>query len=78
MYQFVREHLRARGGRCAASDLLEAMNADASIAARLSRSQGFKALLTNMVHSREIELEGDEVVASLKATRRRRIILPDK
>ena len=74
MYQFVREHLRAMGGRCAASDLLDAMHADVRIAARLSRSQGFDALLRNMRHSGEIELEGDDVVASLKATCRRRII----
>lgn len=74
MYQFVREHLRATGGRCAASDLLDAMHADVRIAARLSQSQGFDALMRNMVHSREIELEGDEVVASLKALRRRRVV----
>ena len=76
MYHFVREHLRATGGRCAASDLLDAMRADVRIAARLSRSQGFDALLRNMRHSGELELEleGDDVVASLKAMRRRRII----
>ena len=74
MYHFVREHLRSTGGRCAASDLLDAMHADVRIAARLSRSQGFDALLRNMRHSGEIELEGDDVVASLKATRRRRLI----
>ena len=74
MYQFVREYLRATGGRCAASDLLDAMRADVRIAARLSRSQGFDALLRNMRHSGELKLQGDDVVASQKAMRRKHII----
>lgn len=71
MYQFVRDHLRSKGGRCHRAELLAAMEAEPMIAKRLSQSRGFNALLTNMRHSREITFEGDEVIATLRALRRR-------
>lgn len=71
MYQFVRDYLRLVGGRCSRSELLAAMQADGRIALRLSRSQGFDALLKNMQHSRELAFENDDVVATPRALRRR-------
>lgn len=71
MYQFVRDHLRSNGDRCHQNQLLAAMEAEPKIAERLSQSWGFAALLTNMRHSREITFEGDEVIATLRAQRRR-------
>ncbi|MES2000883.1 MAG: hypothetical protein V4444_01015 [Pseudomonadota bacterium] len=70
MYQFVRDRLRSKGGRCHRNEVLAAMEAEPMIAKRLSQSRRFAALLTNMRHSREITFEGDEVIATPRALRR--------
>ena len=70
MYQFVRDELRRRGGKCSRDCLLKAMKADVVISERLAESQGFGPLLANMRNSGEITIFGDVVAATARAMRR--------
>lgn len=70
MYQFIRDELRRRGGKCSRDELLRTLKSDAVIANRLAASQGFGPLLNNMRNSGEIVVDGDVVAATPRAMRR--------
>lgn len=70
MYQFVRDLRRQNGGKCNRNELLKALESDSRVGQRLAQSRGFRALPSNMRHSGEITIEGDEVVATPRALRR--------
>ncbi len=70
LYQFVRQYLWQAGGSCSRAELLAAMSRDEAVRTRLTNSQGFLALLTNMRHSRELILDGQMVRATDRALRR--------
>jgi len=52
------------------ADLLNAMQSDLRIAARLQRSEGFNRLLSNMRHSGWIEVRGSQVLPTRKTLRK--------
>ncbi len=62
--------LCAHEGTCSRDELLRALMAEPKMKERLSRSQGFKALLNNMRHSGDVVLEGDVVLPSVRTFRR--------
>ncbi len=70
LYDFVRRYLCAHEGACSRDKLLTALMAEPKMWERLSRSQGFKALLQNMRHSGDVDLEGDVVLPSVRTFRR--------
>ena len=72
LYQFVREQLEARGGRCTRASLLSVIEDNPAALAKLRQSQGFDALLGNMKHSGFIDLEGDMVHRTARQVGRRR------
>ena len=61
LYQFVREQLAARGGTCTRAELLAAIRVNPDGLAKLERSRGFSALLSNMKHSGFIEIDGEVI-----------------
>lgn len=70
LYDCVRRYLCAHDGSCSRDELLAALNADPPTQERLSRSQGFKALLNNMRHSGDVRFEGNKVSATSRSSRR--------
>ena len=70
LYDFVRRMLCERGGSCLRHELLEAIEADLGMKARLAASRGFAALVNNMRHSGDILVDGQTIVASPRTLRR--------
>ena len=70
LYDFVRRYLCAHEGACSRDELLTALMAEPKMKERLSRSQGFTALVHNMRHSGDIVLEGDVLRPSLRTFQR--------
>ena len=71
LYEFVRTYLREQAGSSTRSELLAAIEADATAAAKLQRSRGFTALLSNMKHSGFIEVRGELITATSRRLGRR-------
>ncbi len=72
LYEFIRAYLREHGGSSTRSELLAAVKADSAAAAKLQRSRGFTALLSNMKHSGFIEVHGELITATGRRLGRRR------
>lgn len=70
LYDFVRRYLVAHNGICSRDELLAALLAEPRTSDRLSRGQGFNALLKNMRHSGDVVLDEDSVQATSRTFRR--------
>ena len=70
LYEFIRTYLCNRGGECNRVEILEAIQTDSIMAARLEDSQGLPRLLRNMQLSGWITLLGQRVFATSKTLRR--------
>ena len=71
LYQFVRDQLAANGGRSTQDELLAAIRDNPTALAKLERSQGFGALLSNMKQSGFIDLDGEVVRRTKRRVGRR-------
>ena len=70
LYQFVRVYLAEAGGSCDREALLVAMTENPVVRQKLEAGQGFRALLTNMRHSGQVQLDGQLVKLTSRALRR--------
>lgn len=70
LYDFIRRALCDRGGTSLRQELLDIIEADPGLKARLANSRGFSALLSNMRHSGDIVIDGKTIGASPRTLRR--------
>ena len=70
LYDFVRRYLCDNGGRSTRPAIEAALLAEPQMREKLFKSRGFHALISNMHHSGDVELDGAIVRATSRTYRR--------
>ena len=70
LYDRVRRILCSNGGRATRQEIFSALQADPFVEDRLAKIRSFNDLLSNMRHSGDVTIDGDEVTATGRTFRR--------